>query len=82
MKFDQDLCGTRDMNSILGSVVPLAMFLHNFHRENIEYRPLTFMHSHSCLQQFQGFEGLFFFSVNSDILILGSVLEGLDKPFV
>ena len=26
MKFDQDLCGTCDMNSTLGSVVPLAMF--------------------------------------------------------
>ena len=26
MKFDQDLCATCDMNSILGSVVPLAMF--------------------------------------------------------
>ena len=25
--FDQDLCGTCDMNSTLGSVVPLAMFL-------------------------------------------------------
>ena len=57
-------------------------FLHNFYRENIEYRPPTYMHSLSCLQQFQGFQGLFFFLVNSDILILGSVLEGLDKPFV
>ena len=27
MKFDQDLCATCDMNSTLGSVVPLAMFL-------------------------------------------------------
>ena len=27
MKFDQDLCATCDMNSALGSVVPLAMFL-------------------------------------------------------
>ena len=27
LKFDQDLCGTCDMNSTLGSVVPLAMFL-------------------------------------------------------
>ena len=26
MKFDQDLCATCDMNSTLGSVVPLAMF--------------------------------------------------------
>ena len=26
MKFDQDFCGTCDMNSTLGSVVPLAMF--------------------------------------------------------
>ena len=26
MKLDQDLCGTSDMNSILGSFVPLAMF--------------------------------------------------------
>ena len=26
LKFDQDLCGTCDMNSTLGSVVPLAMF--------------------------------------------------------
>ena len=26
MKFDQDLCATYDMNSTLGSVVPLAMF--------------------------------------------------------
>ena len=26
MKFDQDLCETCDMNSTLGSVVPLAMF--------------------------------------------------------
>ena len=26
MKFDQDLCGTSDMNSTLGSVVRLAMF--------------------------------------------------------
>ena len=26
MKFDQDLCGTCDMNSTLGSAVPLAMF--------------------------------------------------------
>ena len=26
MKFDQNLCGTCDMNSTLGSVVPLAMF--------------------------------------------------------
>ena len=25
LKFDQDLCGICDMNSILGSVVPLAM---------------------------------------------------------
>ena len=28
MKFDQDLCATCDMNSTLGSVVPLAMFQH------------------------------------------------------
>ena len=27
MKFDQDLCATCDMNSTLGSVVPLAMFI-------------------------------------------------------
>ena len=27
MKFDQDLCATCDMNSTLGSVVPLAMFV-------------------------------------------------------
>ena len=27
LKFDQDLCATCDMNSTLGSVVPLAMFL-------------------------------------------------------
>ena len=27
LKFDQDLCGTCDMNSTLGSVVLLAMFL-------------------------------------------------------
>ena len=26
LKFDQDLCGICDMNSTLGSVVPLAMF--------------------------------------------------------
>ena len=26
LKFDQDLCGACDMNSTLGSVVPLAMF--------------------------------------------------------
>ena len=26
MKFDQDLCATCDMNSTLGSVVPLALF--------------------------------------------------------
>ena len=25
-EFDQDLCGTCDLNSTLGSVVPLAMF--------------------------------------------------------
>ena len=29
MKFDQDLCGTCDINSTLGSVVPLAMFMYN-----------------------------------------------------
>ena len=28
LKFDQDLCGTCDMNATLGSVVPLAMFRH------------------------------------------------------
>ena len=28
--FDQDLCGTCDMNSTLGSVVPLAMFVFVF----------------------------------------------------
>ena len=27
LKFDQDLCGTYDMKSTLGSAVPLAMFL-------------------------------------------------------
>ena len=27
LKFDQDLCKTCDINSSLGSVVPLAMFL-------------------------------------------------------
>ena len=26
LKYDQDLCGTCDMNSTLGSFVPLAMF--------------------------------------------------------
>ena len=26
LKFDQDLCGTCDMSSTLGSVVPLAVF--------------------------------------------------------
>ena len=26
LKFDQDLCGTCDMNSTLGYVMPLAMF--------------------------------------------------------
>ena len=26
LKFDQDLCGTFDLKSTLGSVVPLAMF--------------------------------------------------------
>ena len=30
-KFDQDLCLNFDMNSTLGSVVPLAMFLYNDH---------------------------------------------------
>ena len=30
MKFDQDLCATCDMNSTLGSVVPLAMFWQYF----------------------------------------------------
>ena len=30
MKFDQDLCGTCDMNSTLGSVVPLAIFFKIF----------------------------------------------------
>ena len=29
MKFDQDLCATCGMNSTLGSVVPLAMFVLN-----------------------------------------------------
>ena len=29
LKLNQDLCGTCDMNSTLGSVVPLAMFLIN-----------------------------------------------------
>ena len=48
MKLDKDLCGTFVMNSTLGSVVPLAMFISEAVKETrmqfiqIHFSPATF----------------------------------------
>ena len=48
MKFYQDLCETCDMNSTLGSVMPLAMFISEAVKETrmqfiqIHFSPATF----------------------------------------
>ena len=40
LMFDQDLCGICDMNSTLGSVVPLAMFLEGTPFRSTELREI------------------------------------------
>ena len=43
MKFDQDLYATCDMNSTLGSVVPLALFIIVAHNDDMSRIPTSDM---------------------------------------
>ena len=68
MKFYQDLCETCDMNSTLGSVVPLAMFFY----------PYLSIQRSLCIKTMSGHQPLFFniqinFCEDQNIYTKGSI---------